>query len=276
MNDKAFWSIIARAKGRGGSDAHSQRLVSALVQLSAADIVDFYLQYERHFDLAERGDVWAASLLLNGGYSSDDGFEYFRNWLIGQGRSVYEAALANPDSLADVTIRMVGGRPSAEWESFGYAASEAYATKTNTDLYEDAASRDLHAENLLQGSSQSNQLFDESEYDAAFMRKHLPELWAKYGRYKAEVDGQVQRLSDELEEHAAKAEVEIEGIGLIEAGVVLAHGTFGKGTVLGVQPFQVGAIVQVRFSDGVHSLWIDPDTRNVVGYLESLSGEADV
>jgi hypothetical protein len=38
---------------------------------------------------------------MNGG-CSDDGFDYFRGWLISQGRTVFEAALENPDSLADV------------------------------------------------------------------------------------------------------------------------------------------------------------------------------
>jgi hypothetical protein len=33
--------------------------------------------------------LWAAACLINGGYS-DDGFEYFRGWLIVQGRDVFE------------------------------------------------------------------------------------------------------------------------------------------------------------------------------------------
>jgi hypothetical protein len=44
-------------------------------------------------------DQWGAAYLANGG-CSDDGFDYFRGWLIGQGRKVYETVLADPDSLA--------------------------------------------------------------------------------------------------------------------------------------------------------------------------------
>ena len=40
--------------------------------------------------------------MINGG-SSDDGFHYFRAWLISRGQAVYEAAVANPDSLAGLT-----------------------------------------------------------------------------------------------------------------------------------------------------------------------------
>lgn len=36
------------------------------------------------------------------GGCSDDCFDYFRAWLIGRGQATYEAALANPDSLAEI------------------------------------------------------------------------------------------------------------------------------------------------------------------------------
>jgi hypothetical protein len=45
--------------------------------------------------------LWGAAYLINGG-CSDDGFDYFRRWLILQGHKVFQAAIANPDSLADV------------------------------------------------------------------------------------------------------------------------------------------------------------------------------
>ncbi len=45
--------------------------------------------------------LWGAAYLLNGG-CGDDGFDDFRGWLVTRGRAVFEAALADPDSLADV------------------------------------------------------------------------------------------------------------------------------------------------------------------------------
>jgi hypothetical protein len=36
---------------------------------------------------------------MNGG-CSDDGFEYFRAWLLAQGRDTFEKALEDPDTLA--------------------------------------------------------------------------------------------------------------------------------------------------------------------------------
>ena len=46
-------------------------------------------------------DLWGAAYLINGG-CSDDGFEYFRRWLVLQGRDVFQAAVSNPDTLAEV------------------------------------------------------------------------------------------------------------------------------------------------------------------------------
>jgi len=42
-------------------------------------------------------ELWAAAYLINGG-ASDDGFEYFRGWLVTQGRDVFEQAQDDPDS----------------------------------------------------------------------------------------------------------------------------------------------------------------------------------
>src|SRR3712207_8125782 len=39
-------------------------------------------------------------VLLDG--ASDDAFDFFRCWLIGQGREVFEGALHDPDALADL------------------------------------------------------------------------------------------------------------------------------------------------------------------------------
>jgi hypothetical protein len=47
--------------------------------------------------------LWAAAYLINGG-CSDDGFEYFRGWLIAQGREVFERVVADPDALAELPI----------------------------------------------------------------------------------------------------------------------------------------------------------------------------
>lgn len=47
--------------------------------------------------------LWAAACVANGGCSGD-GFDYFRAWLIAQGREVFERAVADPNALAELPI----------------------------------------------------------------------------------------------------------------------------------------------------------------------------
>lgn len=65
------------------------------------------MEFERVFDAvngeAYRTGLWAAAYLMRGG-CSDDGFDYFRGWLLAQGRAVWEGAVAAPDSLADLGL----------------------------------------------------------------------------------------------------------------------------------------------------------------------------
>ncbi|OSP39974.1 hypothetical protein B7767_28795 [Streptomyces sp. 13-12-16] len=47
--------------------------------------------------------LWAAAYVINGG-CSDDGFDYFRGWLIAQGRETFERVVADPDALAELPV----------------------------------------------------------------------------------------------------------------------------------------------------------------------------
>ena len=91
--------------GRSGQ-ASRRRLCPAcrpaaggLAELSTAEILAY--QHLHHQLMAEsyHWDLWGAAYLLNFG-SSDDGFDYFRGWLLTQGRAIWEAALQDPDGLA--------------------------------------------------------------------------------------------------------------------------------------------------------------------------------
>jgi hypothetical protein len=191
MNPETFWSIIGSAKGTGGDEDHGRRLMRTLKKLPAAEIVDFHVYYRHFHDQAERGEVWAAGVLLNGGHGSDDGFEYFRNWLIGQGREVYEGALLNPDSLADVEVES-DERTWAEWEYHGCAASEAYKSKTKSDLGEAAALR-------LTKAGLSTPDFNWQDYENEFMQQNLPRLWTLWSKSKLEFDNMVASRIGELQ-----------------------------------------------------------------------------
>jgi hypothetical protein len=50
---------------------------------------------------SSRSSLWAAAYVINGG-CSDDGFDYFRAWLMLQGQGTFGQAVADLDSPADL------------------------------------------------------------------------------------------------------------------------------------------------------------------------------
>jgi hypothetical protein len=120
-----FWQFVemAKAKADGDTEARVDALRSVLSGLSPAELQSFQNHYDRLIAMAYRWDLWAAAYIINGG-CSDDGFRYFRDWLISEGRSTFENALKDPDSLADLPHV-----DPAELESFGYVVSELYEQK---------------------------------------------------------------------------------------------------------------------------------------------------
>lgn len=103
VDEIEFWRVIDDACGadRDDPDAWGERLTLVLRKLPPDEIVAWDRRFDDLTDAAYRWDLWAAAEVINGG-ASDDGFYYFCCWLVGMGRAVYEAALADPDTLADV------------------------------------------------------------------------------------------------------------------------------------------------------------------------------
>jgi hypothetical protein len=124
MDRKHFWEILDMLEGYRDDGARYEALVDKLSRLPAEEIVDFARLYDELAAAAHRTDLWGAASLINGG-ASDDGFHYFCVWLVGQGRQVYEAAVRDPDTLADV----VDPDDVAEGDLDG-AAGQAWVAKT--------------------------------------------------------------------------------------------------------------------------------------------------
>ena len=60
----------------------------------------------------------------------DDSFDYFRDWLIGRGRAVFERVLADPDELADVA----SFEEEMDAESLRYAVQQAHERTHGAEL----------------------------------------------------------------------------------------------------------------------------------------------
>jgi len=122
MDRETFWKLI-KASGRFAEDcdAQAEALVIALAKLPPDEIVGFDAEFQERMIEAYRWDLWAVAYIINGG-CSDDGFEFFCGWLIAQGETYFEAALANPAKAAD----KVTPGDFVECENILYAAAEAY------------------------------------------------------------------------------------------------------------------------------------------------------
>jgi hypothetical protein len=141
MPEDQFWAIIARARnlGRGSYMSVCTSLTNSLEDLPADEIERFDRTFSCLMENAYDFKLWEAAYALNGG-CSDDMFEYFRSWLIGQGKNRYYRALRAPRSLF-----FFGTKELVEnYEGLAYCAANAYSQKTGKEipLADDIPSRD--------------------------------------------------------------------------------------------------------------------------------------
>jgi len=128
MPAEKFWLIIERAaEAADDPDAHVDALRTALFELTLEEIISFEAAFRAYLNKAYSRDLWGAAYVIHGG-CSDDGFEYFRRWLVSRGRDIYEAAFANPDSLAQLDAHP-GPDGVWEFEKIYYVARDVFEEK---------------------------------------------------------------------------------------------------------------------------------------------------
>ncbi|MGW2713261.1 DUF4240 domain-containing protein [Streptomyces argyrophyllae] len=132
MDETEFWELIDATREAAGGDPEEQAdaLVERLLQLEPDLVLDFARHFEARYNRAYRWDLWGAAWLLLDG-CSDDAFDFFRCWLIGQGREVFEGAVHEPDALAGL-LDDFDEEVDGDGEELGYAADEAYEQLTGT------------------------------------------------------------------------------------------------------------------------------------------------
>jgi Protein of unknown function (DUF4240) len=129
MDISEFWQLIEQSRSNSSEcEEQAQRLFELLIKTPPKQIVEFDHHFTERLHEAYRWDLWAVAYIVNGG-SSDDGFEYFRCWLIGQGQEYFEAALQDPEKAAD---NIVPGE-EVECEDLLYVAARAYEELTGDE-----------------------------------------------------------------------------------------------------------------------------------------------
>ncbi|GAA4787781.1 DUF4240 domain-containing protein [Streptomyces ziwulingensis] len=132
MDETEFWALIdaSREGAEGDPEEQADLLVERLCRLDPEAVLDFARHFEARYNRSWTWELWGAAALLLGG-ASDDAFDYFRCWLIGQGRDVYEGGVHEPDALAGL-LDDFDEETDGDAEDLGYAADEAYEQLTGT------------------------------------------------------------------------------------------------------------------------------------------------
>ena len=121
MSDDLFWQLIEEtAPQDGSSNEHLCELQTALSAFGRRALRTFQKILLQQRERANRWDLWAVAFILRGG-CGDDAFDYFRSWLVLQGRERFESTLSDPTVIAEFTK---GNDPTCE--GLLWVAEDAY------------------------------------------------------------------------------------------------------------------------------------------------------
>ncbi len=134
LSEDVFWNIIKLSLENSDDIDEQESFLSTLLdKISPQGIVSFKLRIAQLANDIHTSEMWCAGYLMNGG-CSDDGFEYFKNWVISRGEDVYYKAKANPDNLADCIED-----PELsfyEFENLDYLPVDAFESQTGEEIWD--------------------------------------------------------------------------------------------------------------------------------------------
>lgn len=171
MSNATLWSVIDGAIPlRDDPERQIAALTATLSNLGVEQIEDFQAGFDRTMAESYSWDLWGAVYVANGG-ASDDGFEYFRRWLIAQGEAAFRQVSADPDSLGEIVPE--DREEALEFEQIAYVARAVWSKKTGR------SEEDMP---FVQGSAfpaePQGEPFDE---DVTHLSRRYPKLWARFG-----------------------------------------------------------------------------------------------
>ena len=177
MDEEQFWALVQTAVDEAGDDEdeYLEVVKRELSKLSLKEMIGFRLRTDKLLYDSYTSEMWCAGYLMNGG-CSDDGFEYFRLWVISRGRKAYEAAMANPDNLIDY-IGDDDEMDFFEFELFWYVALEAFEEAVDAELYDYIDDENFKT---CEGNY-PNFEFNWEEDEPESMQKLCPRLFEKFG-----------------------------------------------------------------------------------------------
>jgi hypothetical protein len=178
MDTIQFWQLIDSTRLASGGDVNKQEelLIEALAAMPEAEIFAYQRIFDKLDKRARRYDLFEVMNLIYGGIS-DSCREDARAWLIAQGQSVYENAIADPESLVDIIS--IEARHSIKAEPIVYAGHMALQKLTGFDddyvSYNDPHDEPIEmGENIWRGNGISSKERDRR------LKEKFPRIWAKF------------------------------------------------------------------------------------------------
>jgi hypothetical protein len=176
LEKKEFWRLIEKSK----EFDQAEWLTEELVQQGLEEVLDFEFLFQELMNASYQSRLWGAAFVLMGG-CSDDAFDYFRGWLIGQGEEIYNKVMKDPEFLADYinedTLDDEGFPQNEELLSVGV---DAYTLIKTGDIEWDD---DIHNELLEALDKKGLQSVTDIEFDweEDDVENLFPVLWGRFG-----------------------------------------------------------------------------------------------
>jgi hypothetical protein len=180
MERARFWPMVEAAKEASGGDVRRQAalLIERLVQLPLSAVIEFQRTLEAVHAESFRADLWDAAAVItqweshDDFFCSEDSFFMFRGWLVAQGRQVYDAAITDPDSLADYPEL---GDDLPWGEVLWGVAMDAYTERTGEEMPGLAG---WPGELIDDGASPWRSVHGKRE-----LQRRYPRLWARFRQH---------------------------------------------------------------------------------------------
>ena len=101
MDVDTFWQYIEQSRRQTDDCEEQGGILSEMLEaLDVEEIISFQDHMADRMHESYRWDLWAVASIMNGG-CSDDGFDYFRQWVIAQGREFFEAVMQAPERASE-------------------------------------------------------------------------------------------------------------------------------------------------------------------------------
>jgi hypothetical protein len=186
MNEQIFWELIDKARKAPNSNFETQcvTLTELLEAYSPEDIVAFEHILREKIEEASSWPVMAATFVVCS-FISDDTYEDFRAWLVGQGKENFYKAIKDPNEINNFLTAKEALELGGEYMLF--VGANAWLEKTGKDDEEEFYGLIEHPD-----EKEVEQKWPETKED---YRKLFPKLYDTFWN-----EARIQQRLEEAEE----------------------------------------------------------------------------